>query len=87
MSGTAAFEVNRGLVTTGIILIGVGSLLVFAGGGITTTALFAASRRWVSQLETPPSEYVRQGYVRARRAAEAGTSAWRLDPEQGSLAS
>ena len=86
MSGTSAFDVNRGLVTTGVILIGLGSIMVAAGAGLTTTAVFAASRRFVQQMETPPSEIVKQNFVRARRAAEAGTSAWRVNPDQGALA-
>ena len=77
MTGTQGFDVNTRLVTTGVILIGVGSLMVATGAGLTTTAIFAASRRWVQQLETPPSEIVKQNYVRARRAAEAGVGAWR----------
>jgi len=86
MSGTSAFDVNRGLVTTGVILIGLGSIMVVAGAGLTTTAVFAASRRFVQQMETPPSEIVKQNIVRARRAAEAGASAWRVGPD-GTLVS
>jgi hypothetical protein len=88
MTGTQGFDVNKGLITTGVILVGVGSLMVAAGAGLTTTAIFAASRHWVQQLETPPSEVLRQGYVRARRAAEAGAGAWRTGPDgSGALAS
>ena len=85
MSGTSAFDVNRGLVTTGVILIGLGSIMVAAGAGLTTTAVFPATRRDEQQMETPPSEIVKQNFVRARRAAEAGTSAWRVSPDQGAL--
>ena len=89
MTGTQGFDLNRGLVTSGFILIGVGSLMVAAGAGLTTTAIFAASRRWVQQLETPPSEVMRQGFVRAKRAAVAGAGAWRAAPDgsTGALAS
>jgi len=77
MSGIHGLELNSRLVTTGIVLIGVGTVLTAAGMGITTSALVAASRRWVQQLETPPSELVRQNWIRARKATGAGIGAWR----------
>ena len=71
------FEVNRGALVTGVALVSVGGLLLTAGAAITTVALLQATRRWVNQLETPPSEVARRQLAHAKAATSAGVNAWR----------
>jgi hypothetical protein len=54
-TGAATFQVHGGLLITGAVLAGVGSLLGLAGLAISGAALADATRRWVRALETPPS--------------------------------
>ena len=71
------FVVNRGAVVTGVALVSVGGLLLTAGAAITTVALLQATRRWVAQLETPPSEVAKRHLAHAKAATSAGVNAWR----------
>jgi hypothetical protein len=68
---------NRNLLVGGIILLGAGGLLGFTGMVLVSSALLSASRRWIDQLEQPPSEIARRRLQQARAAAAAGASAWR----------
>ena len=36
----------------------------------------AATRRWIREMEVPPSELARLKYAQAKAAVAAGTSAW-----------
>jgi hypothetical protein len=77
MAGTNRFDVNTGLLATGLTLIGVAGLATAAGIAVTMTAILTASRRWVRQLDTPPRELARKNWTRAKSATGAGVSAWR----------
>ena len=68
---------NTGPLLAGAVLIGIGSLLGLAGLAIAGAALGAAARRYVNNMEVPPSELARQNLAKARAAASAGASAWR----------
>ena len=76
-TGAATFQVHGGLLITGAVLAGVGSLLGLAGLAISGAALADATRRWVRALETPPSELAKQQLAKARAATAAGASARR----------
>ncbi|MBO0771221.1 MAG: hypothetical protein J2P35_07180 [Actinobacteria bacterium] len=75
----ASFRLNSGLLITGSVLAGLGSLLGLAGLALASAALAAATRRWVRQMEVPPGELARHQWARARAATSAGASAWRND--------
>ena len=62
------------------VLIGVGGLLALTGTILGSSALLAATRRWVHQLETQPSELARRWWEQARAATMAGADAWRKGP-------
>ena len=62
------------------VLIGVGGLLGLIGTILGSSELLAATRRWVHQLETQPSELARRRWVQAKRATMAGADAWRKGP-------
>jgi hypothetical protein len=61
---------------TGAALLGAGTLIALVGLGIGGGHLVAATRRWLEEMEVPPSEQARQKLMQARAAAAAGASAW-----------
>ena len=74
---TPAFQVNSGLMITGAVLAGLGSLLGLTGLTISVAAVAAAARRWARQQPAPPSELAKQQWAKARAATAAGAHAWR----------
>ena len=70
-------QLNTRQIMSGAILIGVGGVLALAGAAMAGTALVAAYRDRVRQMEVPPSELARQHWGRARAAAAAGVGEWR----------
>jgi len=72
-------QVNRGLLITGAVLVGVGGVLGAAGLLLGSLAVVSATRRWVNQLDTPPSEMARQALHQARAATSAAAEAWRVE--------
>ena len=72
-------EVNRGLLVGGAVLLGVGGVLGAAGLLISTFAVLTATRKWVRQLETPPSEMALQKLHQAKVATSAAAEAWRQE--------
>ncbi len=74
---TPAFQVNSGLMITGAVLAGLGSLLGLTGLTISVAAVAAAGRRWARQQPMPPGELARQQWAKARAATAAGAHAWR----------
>ena len=69
-------ELRTGPIITGAALFGAGALIALAGLAVGSTHLFAATRRWIQQMEVPPSEQARIKWAQARSAAAAGTAAW-----------
>jgi hypothetical protein len=73
-------QLNTRLVIGSAVLIGVGGLLGLIGTILGSSALLAATRRWVHQLETQPSELARRKWEQARAATMASADAWRKGP-------
>ena len=69
---------------TGAVLIGVGGMVALAGLIVGGSHLLAATRKWVREMEVPPSEVAKAKWAQARAAASAGASAWRTAPAGGS---
>jgi hypothetical protein len=69
-------ELRTGPIITGAALFGAGALIALAGLAVGGTHLFAATRRWIQQMEVPPSEQARIKWAQAKTAAAAGASAW-----------
>lgn len=63
-------------LVTGAVLVGAGTLIAMVGLAIGGGHLLSATRRWINELETPPSELARQKWVQAKAAYAAGASAW-----------
>jgi hypothetical protein len=73
-------QVNSGPLITGGVLIGIGAVVAFAGLAVAGTHLVAATRAWIQELETPPSELARLKWEQAKTAAATGASTWRDHP-------
>jgi hypothetical protein len=69
-------ELRTGPLIAGAALIGGGSLIVLAGLAVAGSHLLLATRRWVQQMDVPPSEQARIKWSQARSAAAAGAAAW-----------
>ena len=70
---------NRVLLAGGV-LAGIGGLLGCVGALLVSSALVSASRRWVQQLDPPPSTMAKVKWQQARAATAAGATAWRNGP-------
>jgi hypothetical protein len=73
-------QLNRRRIAGGGVLIGIGGLLGFTGMLLVGSAIVTVARRWVDQLEQPPSELAKRKWQQARAATTAGAKAWRNSP-------
>ena len=69
-------EFRTGPMITGAALVGAGALIALAGLAVGGSHLFAATRRWIRDMDVPPSEQARIKWAQAKSAAAAGTAAW-----------
>jgi hypothetical protein len=69
-------RLNKKLVISGAVLVGIGGSLAAAGVLLGSTAIASAMRQWVRQLDQPPSEMAKQKWNQARAATQAGAKAW-----------
>ena len=74
-------------LVTGAAMLGAGALIALIGLAIGGGHLVAATRRWVKEMEVPPSELAKQKWAQARTAVEAGTSAWQNGTKAGAASS
>ena len=70
-------DFRTGPLITGAALIGAGTVVALAGLVVGGSHLLAATRRWVQEMDVPPSEVAKLKWAQARTAAAAGTAAWR----------
>jgi hypothetical protein len=73
-------EVRSGPLLVGGILIGVGAVVAMAGVAVAGTHLAIATRAWINELETPPSQLARLKWEQAKHAATTGVGAWQNHP-------
>jgi hypothetical protein len=72
-----AFEVNRGLMSSGVVLLCVGFFLWLIGAALSATALGQAAMKWIDQMEESPSEIARRRAQQFKEAVSAGSKAWK----------
>ncbi|RKE19835.1 hypothetical protein [Streptomyces sp. TLI_171] len=73
------FQVNRGMLTAGAALTGLGAVVGLTGTVLVCVALANAGRGWIQQLDTPPSALAQRTLHQARAASTAGMEAWRAN--------
>jgi hypothetical protein len=52
-------ELRTGPIITGAALVGAGALIAMAGLAVGGSHLFSATRRWIREMDVPPSEQAR----------------------------
>ena len=57
-------------------MVGTGTVIVLAGLAVGGAHLLAATRRWVNEMEVPPSELAKIKWTQAKAAVSAGAQAW-----------
>jgi hypothetical protein len=78
---------NRRLIAGGGMLIGIGGLLGCTGVLLLSSTVVSVTRRWVNQLDQPPSELAKLRWRQARAATAEGVKAWRSEPPSQSSSS
>jgi hypothetical protein len=73
-------QLESGPLVTGGVLIGIGAVVALAGLAVAGSHVVAATRVWIKELETPPSEIARLKWEQAKTAASSGASTWRDHP-------
>ena len=76
----AGVQLNKNLLISGAVLVGIGGFLGATGLLLGSTAVASAMRQWVRQLDQPPTEMAKQKWQQARAATAAGAKAWQGDP-------
>lgn len=73
-------QLRSGPLILGGTLVGAGVVVAIVGLAIAGTHAAAATRRWISELETPPGELAKLKWEQAKSAASAGASSWQTHP-------
>jgi hypothetical protein len=71
------FEVNRSLMSSGVVLLCIGFFLWLVGAALSATALGQAAMKWIDQLEESPSDMARRRAHQFKEAVSAGSKAWK----------
>jgi hypothetical protein len=72
--------VQAGPLITGGSLIGIGAAIAAVGLAVAGAHLISATRQWVNELETPPSQLAKLKWEQAKTAAASGAATWRDHP-------
>ena len=75
-ASTVGLQLNSRSMLAGGALIAAGGVLALAGLTISGSALIVAVRRWVREMEEPPTDLARRKWAQAKAAGAAGASAW-----------
>jgi hypothetical protein len=71
----SGLQLKSGPMITSAALIGAGAALAIAGFVVGGSHLAQAARRWVNEMEVPPSERAKVMLAQAKAAATAGATA------------
>jgi hypothetical protein len=58
------------------VMVGGGTMIVLSGLAVGGGHLLSTTRRWINEMEVPPSELARMKWTQARAAMSAGAQAW-----------
>lgn len=61
---------------TSAAMVGGGTMIVLVGLAVGGGHLLSTTRRWINEMEVPPSELARTKWTQARGAMSAGAQAW-----------
>lgn len=75
-NGNSGPQFSSAHLITSAAMIGGGTVLVLAGLAVGGGHVLRATRRWVSEMEVPPSELARLKWNQARAAVSAASAAW-----------
>jgi hypothetical protein len=73
-------QLESGPLITGGVLIGIGAVVALAGLTVAGSHVVAATRAWIKELETPPSQIAKLRWEQAKTAAASGANTWREHP-------
>ena len=74
-------RLNKGLLLSGAVLVGMGGFLGATGLLLGTTAIASTMRKWVRQIDHSPAASAKQKWQQARAATLAGAKAWQGDSD------
>jgi hypothetical protein len=77
------FSINSTPMIVGAALIGAGTLIGLTGLVVGTAAMVSSTRKWLRELEVPPSEVVKHKWGQTKAATVAGASAWQQHHHNG----
>jgi hypothetical protein len=69
-------QINRSLLSSGVVLLCVGFFLWWIGAALAASALGQAAMKWIDQLEESPSDMARRRAHQFKEAVSAGSKAW-----------
>ena len=69
-------QFSSGPLITSAVLVGVGTLIALAGLAVGGSHLMSVTRRWIREMEVPPSELAELN-MRTPKPRFRRTSAWR----------
>lgn len=75
-NGSNGPQFRAGPLITSAALVGAGAFIAVAGLAVGGSHLLSATRRWVREMEVPPSELAKLKWTQAKAAATAGAAAW-----------
>ncbi len=75
-NGKSGPQFRSGPLIVSAVMVGAGTLIVLSGLAVGGGYIAAATRQWVREMETPPSELAKLKWAQARSAFAAGASAW-----------
>lgn len=75
-SSIGGLQVSSRSMLVGGSLIAAGGLIAMAGLAISGSALAVAIRRFIREMEEPPSDLAKRKWAQAKAATAAGAAAW-----------
>jgi hypothetical protein len=76
-------QLNTTPMIVGVALVAAGGLIGLAGVIIGGSALLSATRKWLGELEVPPSDVVKHKWDQTKAATTAGATAWHQHHHNG----